>query len=267
MRKSIAISLLLVLSLLLGSFGTARAAVGDDPVVTPVSGDLEFTSEIVPIAHLPGTTQLASQMLVPLGFPAGEAQFGGNGVRVSGMSSGKATACFSLNTVAVNQGWGGKVGVWNGVKWVLLPTAISTTSDESASTSACATISGNGTYAFITYVAEPDKLPKNQCPYVMETWFWEFEEGVFDISVYFPNGDLPGPTLVTYQVLEFSPQGSLSGSLSGSVVGGMWWADFTDLIVDLETFDYATLHISYPGCSTNLTWHSTDPIDYYEGYD
>ena len=47
-------------------------------------------------------------------------------MRVTGMESGKATVCFSLSTIAVNQGWGGKVGVWNGTKWVQLPTTFAT---------------------------------------------------------------------------------------------------------------------------------------------
>ena len=76
-------SCLLVFTLLLGSFGSAKAEIGDDPVVTPISGDMEFTTEVVPIASLPGTTEL-DQMLVPVGFPEGEAQFEGAGVLVKG---------------------------------------------------------------------------------------------------------------------------------------------------------------------------------------
>ena len=62
-------SFLLVLTLLLGSFGSARAEVGDDPVVTPVSGDMDFTTEVVPIASLPGTIEMEDLMLAPIGFP------------------------------------------------------------------------------------------------------------------------------------------------------------------------------------------------------
>jgi len=219
MKKSFGISLLLVLTLLLGSFTTTQAAAGDDPVVTPVSGDLEFTTEIVPIAHLTGTTQLASQMLVPVGFPAGEAQFGGNGVRVSGMDSGKATACFSLNTVAVNQGWGGKVGVWNGAKWVLLPTTISTTSDEAAATTACATISGNGTYAFITYVAEPDKLPKlnplQPCDGEVQMLWWNRSGNTYHNFGIGLVSALPGIP-VSYTVIPVA--GTYDGTLTGTVL-------------------------------------------------
>jgi len=162
MKKSLfqLLTFVLVLTLLLGSFGSVKAAAGDDPTVTPVSGDMEFTTEIIPIASLPGTYELANHMLVPVGFPDGEAQFEGPGIAVLGMDHGKATVCFSLYTLAVQQGWGGKVGLWNGSKWVKLETSITTGTDEAAATLACAPIAGNGTYAFIKYVVAPDLLPK-----------------------------------------------------------------------------------------------------------
>ena len=96
-------SLVLVFSLLFSITGTAAALPPPppipttpslpDPVVTPVSGDMEFTTEFIPIAQFPGTTEF-NQMLVPVGFPAGEAQYEGSGIIVSGMDQGKATACF-----------------------------------------------------------------------------------------------------------------------------------------------------------------------------
>ncbi len=158
------LSVLLVVALLFGVPGSARAEVGDDPIVTPVSGDMEFTTEIIPIAQLPGTTEL-NQKLLPVGFPEGEAQFEGSGVIVKGMESGKATACFTISSVKVSQGWGGKVGMWNGSKWVLLPTTI-TTADEAISSTACTTITGDGVYTFISWVVDPSKLPAmNECPF------------------------------------------------------------------------------------------------------
>jgi hypothetical protein len=203
-------SCLLVFTLLLGSFGSAKAEVGDDPVVTPVSGDMEFTTEVVPIASLPGTVVLASQMLAPVGFPEGEAQFEGAGMRVTSMDSGKATACFTLSTIAVNQGWGGKIGVWNEVKWVLLPTTITTTTDEAAATTACATIYGNGTYAFIKYIVDATLLPKtipivySECPFTAKFMLWggatidsllleaaELEAGI-PVTLYWLSSDPPG---------------------------------------------------------------------------
>jgi hypothetical protein len=221
MKKTfgLGISLLLVLTLLLGSFTTTQAAAGDDPVVTPISGDLEFITEIVPIAHLPGTTALASQMLVPVGFPAGEAQFGGNGIRVAGMDSGKATACFSLNTLSVKQGWGGKVGVWNGSKWVLLPTTISTTSDEAAATTACATISGNGTYAFIQYVVAPEKLPKvnplQPCNGEVDSLYWGQSGNTF---ISFGIGLLTAAPGIPVSYIILPVAGTYDGTLTGTTL-------------------------------------------------
>ena len=88
-------SFLLVLGLLGASFSSAKAEIGDDPVVTPVSGDMEFTTEVVPVAFTcPVLRCSKAKCLFPVGFPIGEAQFEGAGVRVTGMDYGKATACF-----------------------------------------------------------------------------------------------------------------------------------------------------------------------------
>jgi hypothetical protein len=119
-------SVLLAVAFLFSISGSASAGVFipptlPDPVVTPVSGDMEFTTELLPIAQFPGTTEF-NQVLVPVGFQAGEAQFEGQGVIVSGMDHGKATVCFYIT--GTEYGWGGKVGVWNGTKWVKLATTI-----------------------------------------------------------------------------------------------------------------------------------------------
>ncbi len=216
-------SCLLVLSLLLGSFATAKAAPGDDPTVTPVSGDTDFTTEVIAIASLPGTTTL-DEMIVPVGFPAGEAQFGGNGILVKGFDSGKATACFSLSAVAVNEGWGGKVAVWDGAKWVRLATSI-TIEDETNTALACATIAGNGTYAFIKYVTEPDKLPvsKPLCEDILgEEIQWHgsilsSDPFAFTGPSSFSWSPLPWPgTTIQWSVINSN--GNLGGTTSGSQV-------------------------------------------------
>lgn len=202
-------SVLIVITLLLGSLSTARAAAGDDPFVTPVSGDKDFTTEIVPIVNLPGITQIARQMIVPVGFPEGEAQFGGNGIRVIGMDSGKATVCFSLDTIAVQQGWGGFVGVWNGTKWVKFATSITTTSDEAATTTGCATITGNGTYAFIKYVTEPAKLPSyGQCGFDVIAFPIEGEDLPF----------LPFKSTIILPSYDIEMQAAIVGTSNGYVV-------------------------------------------------
>lgn len=236
-------------------------------MVTPVSGDIEITTEVVPTAALPGITELASQMLVPVGFPLGEAQFGGNGIRVSKMDSGKATACFSLNTVAVKQGWGGFVGVWNGKKWVKLATSITTSSDEAAATTACATITGNGTYAFIQYVTDATLLPTQVCP-TMIPYFWERYPDEYTFSIFYP-GDHPEFTeLVYYEVLSYSPDESVWGEFDDFTPHGLWgsqWSDFVNLYADLEIFDFAVIRVEFPGCTATLTWTSESPVDWYEG--
>ncbi len=267
---------LLVLSLLLGSFATAKAAPGDDPVVTPVSGDTDFTTEIVAIASLPGTTIL-DEMIVPVGFPAGEAQFGGNGILVKGFDSGKATACFSLSASAVNEGWGGKVAVWNGAKWVRLATSI-TTADETNTALACATITGSGTYAFIKYVAEPDKLPGYaSCGDLAIAGPIKFHFDTYDgwmsmggaISL-FP---IPLGTEVSFQIIQQDPEGFFYTGTSGTgivttseeVDPGIYVTYITfDPIVEF-TYDYYenlnsfVFRVFLPGCYTDFTYPDDIP--------
>lgn len=259
-------SFLLVLTLLLGSFGSAKAEIGDDPMVTPISGDMEFTTEVVPIAALPGTIELASQMLAPVGFPAGEAQIGGSGIRVKGMDSGKATVCFTLATIAIKQGWGGKVGVWNGTKWVQLPTTIKTPEESSASL-ACATISGSGTYAFIKYIVDATLLPKStvavlpECDTIGIDWdgwgigtFSTFSPFVIDmvrLKVFYPS-----LTNTPFEYFIIDANVPLTGDLHGSAISdedGM--ADFTGF-----TWTYTGTPIT----SLTFTIHVVTPVCYHD---
>ena len=273
MKKSILpfFSCLLVLTLLLGSFGIAKAEVGDDPVVTPISGDMAFSTEVVPIASLPGLAEY-DQMLVPVGFPEGEAQFEGAGVRVSGMESGKATACFTLSTIAVNQGWGGKVGVWNGTKWVLLPTTISTGTDEAANTTACAPITGNGTYAFIKWVVAPDKLPTaKECEFDVEiyptgytTVFGDgYRQGWMTGAMFFSDSDLTGlpvsvRLLSSVPAGQFVLEGTGYGTLSqyGPEVYGTVFDDFLWWTQQDEMPESWTFYVSFGGCFKAITYGS-----------
>ncbi len=243
-------SCLLVLSLLLGLTGSATAAPGDDPTVTPLSGDTEFATEVVPIASLPGTVELAGGMLAPVGFPDGEAQFGGNGVMVAGFDSGKATACFTLSAAELNQGWGGKVAVWDGAKWVRLDTTI-TTPDETNDAIACATITGSGTYAFIKYVVDPSLLPYDPiCTFTAETFFWDYSSGDdYMFNLYFPT-PLPVGTPVSWHVTSYSEDGSIYGALDGN-----WTVQWDGYYLDMflytaldSDFDYATIDFQFPDC-------------------
>mgnify|MGYP001765498818 CR=1 FL=1 len=265
MKRTLApiFSFLLVMALVLGSFGTAKAAPGDPPVVTPLSGDADFVTEIVPIAALPGATELASQMLAPVGFPAGEAQFGGNGIRVTGLSKGSATACFSLNAVAVQQGWGGKVGLWNGSKWMLLPTTI-TTPAESSTSFACATITGNGTYTFIQYVTEPDKLPTmGECDFDVDMvltgyvtiWGEGFMQGWVTGAMFSSEKVLTGLP-VSVHLLRTDPDGHfiMEGDGYGELVQfgpgvyGTVFDDFLWFTEQMSPFSSATFFVTFGNC-------------------
>jgi hypothetical protein len=243
-------SFLLVFSLLFTSIGTVNAAIGDDPVVTSVSGDAEFTTEVVPVPALPGTTLLASQMFVPVGFPIGEAQFEGNGIRVTGLSSGKATVCFTIPNAVLNQGWGGKVGVWNGTKWVLLGTSFST-ADESPYTMACAAISGDGTYAFIKWVDHVELLPK--CEAVTSEWGLSTDSDEGDEYFYAHLHNLVDGTEATLTFISADPLFDYYGfdgidtALVGNYLEGD--ADFYGSTFSTEGPVLVTLKVTAGGCS------------------
>lgn len=241
-------SCLLVLTLLLGSFRTANAAAGDPPVVTPVSGDTEFTTEIIPIASLPGTTGLANQMLFPVEFPLSEKQFEGAGILVKGMDSGKATACFNITGTEV--GWGVKLGLWDRAKWVLLPTSI-TPPTEIPNSFACATITGSGTYAFIRWVTDPDKLPVYlpSCgdltfAYPIDAGFDDYE-GWMSRAIVLSYYLIPYGTPISFQLINVIPSGFFTAGTSGSrivsssveLVPDTWYVAFVDFEPEI-VFEY-----------------------------
>jgi hypothetical protein len=224
-----------------------------EPVVTPVSGDMEFTTEFIPIAQFPGTTEY-NQMLVPVGFPAGEAQYQGDGVVVSGMDSGQATACFTIT--GTEYGWGGKVGVWNGTKWVLLATTIKAL-EESPNSLACAAITGNGTYAFIRYVADASLLPAyNPCPVDTSGWYlntWGNSEGPY-FYVHFGNLSNGTPAKLTFVSADPAPNysgftGTTNATVSNFLTGE---ADFYDSHFSTTGMVLVTLNATAGGCSVNL---------------
>jgi hypothetical protein len=266
-------SCFLVLTLLLTSFSIAKADSNDDPVVTPVSGDMEFQTEIVPLTNLPGTTEL-NQMLVPVGFPTNEAQFGGNGVLVKSMDSGKATLCYFIRSIELKQGWGGKIGIWNGTKWNLFATSI-TIPDEGSYSTACTNIYGSGTYAFIKYIVDRSLLPtKPECSFTITPAFWP-NAPVFNaflsiapqnlvFSAIIPSNYPPVGTPVFYRVLNFSPAGSVFGTMSGTVQHGIYgapFADFIDLHVNLLDFESASLYVEYPSCWAILNYTPSSVFD------
>jgi hypothetical protein len=260
--KRVMFGIALVLTLVLASFSTAKADSMDVPTLTPVSGDQVFSSSLISLEALPGTVKLG-EMTVPTGFPSGEVQFGGQGIAVSGMNYGQASLCYNIKTAEVGQGWGGKVGIWDGSKWVLMPTAI-TMPKEGSLASACATITGSGTYAFIKYVADASLLPKQKCSFSATPYFYHFEE-VSVLSAQLSGTHIPAvDTEVYYKVLSYEPEGALSGDMEGTILHGAYGSHYSDFItveVDTEIIESATLYVEYPTCSFTLHYTSSTGWD------
>jgi len=248
---SLLVGSLLVVTLLLSGTSTAKAFFVEpptlpDPYVTPVSGDMEFTTELLPVQQFPGT-QDYNQMLVPVGFTLGQAQFLDTGVVVSGMDSGKATACFTFT--GAQSGWGGKVGVWNGTKWVLLYTTIKNL-EESPNSLACAPITGNGTYVFIRYVADPSLLPQCNTDWSLGT---DVDEGIY---FYAHLHNLPDGTPATLTFVSAVPSEDYYGfdGTTSATVGNKYPgdADFYDSTFETDGPVLVTLRVTAGGCTANL---------------
>ena len=226
-----AFSMTIVLSLLVLSFGTVSASSGPKPVVLPVSGDQVFTVTYLPISQLPGSTGDGENKVLPIGYESGEKQFEGMGINVSGFTYGAATACFPIK--GVTKGWGGQVARWDGSRWNLFDTRISTPA-ESEYSYACTTIYGDGTYALLSWIADVSLLPGNSsksstCGFeitnfgnIMTDMVWDGDDFTATlIGIGFQStGDLAGmPVTVTF--LSAKPAGSygVTGTGSGTIGG------------------------------------------------
>ena len=106
MKKTVLLflSLTLALSLVLVHFSPVLAFDWQAPVVTPISGDKEFTTIVTAPAALPGIVAGENGITLPAGFPAGTAQFGGDGVVVKEFTDGSASACFLHAACQVGMG-------------------------------------------------------------------------------------------------------------------------------------------------------------------
>lgn len=226
-KTRFALSMVLTLAFVFSLVGTAAAATGGNATVTPVSGDAVFSVTSVPLLKLPGQTVTTAGLIVPSGFPLGEKQFDGDGVEISGLSYGKAKACFPIT--ALNQGWGGKVGYWDGSVWKLLDTSI-TTPEEGTFSWACATISANGTYTLITWVVDASKLvgqtTLSECSFA-GGYFYNITYGYIPfnglhIGLNVPDSVALG-TPVTYVITHVDPSwgGEITGGTTGSTVVGI----------------------------------------------
>jgi hypothetical protein len=125
-------------------YANPLTAASSTVTVAGQSGDMDFTAIPLDAGSLSGI-QSVDGMTYPSGFPAKEAQFIGQGVRVEGHSYGKATACFAFRSSA--EGWTGNVYRWNGTKWVKLVTTVNNGGEGTPT--ACADFFGNGEFALI----------------------------------------------------------------------------------------------------------------------
>ena len=264
-RCTLAASVILVLVLLLSSSGTVLAN-SPQPTITLLSGNAPFSLSFVDVSALPAASVVSSgNLLLPAGFPVGEKQFEGQAIRVSGLAPSTAKACFPIT--ALNQGWGGQVAAWNGTQWELLTTTFDTPSESTISW-ACATITGDGTYALLAWAVDPSKLVAYYPPSCGEMAFaypddfdlvsgvgWVMSSGV--IYSYFP---IPVGTTVSFQILNVEPPGSFTSGLSGSgvvttseenvPVPGVWHTlvTFDPEVVFHFSSDRYTWRVFLPGC-------------------
>lgn len=255
MRK--VFSLFITCALLMITIGSVNANTGPKPVITPLSGDQDFSVTYLNLNQMPGSVLNSNGTPLPTGFTNGEKQFDGWGAVVSGLRYGSASACFPIS--GISKGWGGQVGQWDGSKWVLLETTI-TTPEESNISKACTTIYGDGTFALLSWVVDPSLLQdtagsSSTCSFkitslgnIMSDMVWvgdDFTALLVGIS-FRATGDVVGLP-VTVTLLSANPVGSygVTGTGSGTVAvsgGGGYVIWFES---DLPMFDHTDTNISY----------------------
>lgn len=155
MKKFIGVSITILTVLCLAAVNFSTVFAFFDPVQKPAWGEpipvsngkgITFTSNVLSVWQLPGTITLASGMIVPAGFPNNEEQFGGKGIKVSGIPEGKSIQiCFDFPTY--NNSWKGKIYEWDGSKWVAVTTSVLTPAERDPM--ACTYSAGNGVFALI----------------------------------------------------------------------------------------------------------------------
>ena len=169
MKKSAKIFLVLTLALSVAFLGvhSAQAIIipapdftWNDPTVSPNSPGTTLKTEVVEPSQLPGTNTNGKGMFEPVGFGLNQAQFGGNGIVVSGLPDGKtAKLCFSFPVYQFD--WAGKIYHWNGTKWMMSSTTI-IPGVEGTTTLACTNSVGNGTYALIIGFYGTPEVPAHE---------------------------------------------------------------------------------------------------------
>ncbi len=223
------LSITLVVSLLLVPASSAQAVTWDDPVVTSIKGDGDFTVTMIDPFTLPfGTVKTNQGLVVPVSPVPGEQQFASKAVVIKGIESGEASICYSLPTY--RYGWRGGIYQWNGSAWITLPSTL-TEGTEGGAATICSTLTADGTYAFlINYILK--SKPKAALPQCSDDFeatvelYWlpdesNSEQYAYTALIIEVNQILPLGTRLSYSIFNQNPTGSVRGalSLSGTVDG------------------------------------------------
>jgi hypothetical protein len=173
MKKGLYILLAVILAVGFASLGYGHVSAGvgpiisngpqpADPTAAPAAAGATLTSQVLPLPVLLGTHLLDSGKYEPVGYKTGEVQFGGSGLKVSGLTGAeKAKVCFAFPSYRYK--WDGKVNQWNGTKWVPLLTTFTKDVDGVVDW-ACTSAGGNGTYSLIIWYYGPPEAPYEPIP-------------------------------------------------------------------------------------------------------
>lgn len=248
----------MVFSFVLASFSTAEASSGwTNPTVTPLSGDIDFTTKILAPSNAPGTILAANGLIYPIGIDEGDRQFGGEILSVSGMDFGAATACFSFPTYSY--GWRGSVSKWDGTKWIELVTNVN--DGKEGTPSACATIYTNGTYGLLIgfdQALAPVKSESCAQDLRYTSMSWDDSPGdgyLYSIGLVFTGSNQPtvGDPF-TWAISNQTPSSDYLTPVSGSGTVDPDWADdpyivISDLFFSGPQADHSfTLRVYTPEC-------------------
>jgi hypothetical protein len=118
-----------------------------DPTAVANEPSASLATAVVSISALPGTINPDSGMILPVGLDY--AQFGGNGITLSGLTSTEsAKLCFAFPVAQYY--WNGTIYEWDGSAWTAMPTTRVAPTGEDSMYYACTYKAGNGTYSLLT---------------------------------------------------------------------------------------------------------------------
>ena len=166
------VAFILVLGIAFSGFSTVQAfplfhftptpVTPPDPYAVPSNDKTDIATDVIGQVDLPGTTQLSSGKLSPLGFTAGFAQYGGAGLEVSGLvKPASALVCFPFRDY--NFKWTGSIYKWEDTAWVAASTTFPKDGDGVVNW-ACTSGAGNGIYSLIIWYIGPPEPASTEPP-------------------------------------------------------------------------------------------------------